>query len=330
MTTPAPISDFDHALDAVCTAHLGGPLKNCARLSGGASQESYSFTCADETFVLRRPPGGIAKTSGSNALSMTDEARALQYVHAAGVRVPEVVYICQPDDGLGPGYVMRFIAGQTIARKILRDEAFAPVRPQLAAQCGQMLARLHALDETQIAGLPHSDARGELEKYTKILRDHGHPHPVFELAIRWLGDRVPEATTTRLVHGDFRLGNLMVRPEDGVVALLDWELAHTGDPMEDLGWPCVPSWRFGQHQNPVGGFGQREEFYAAYEAAGGSVDRDAVRFWEILGTLKWGIMCTMMATAFISGTDRSVERASIGRRASETEIDLLRMLEGQD
>ncbi|MEC8586032.1 MAG: phosphotransferase family protein, partial [Pseudomonadota bacterium] len=100
--------------------------------------------------------------------------------------------------------------------------------------------------------------------------------------------------------------------------------------MEDLGWPCVPSWRFGQHQNPVGGFGQREDFYAAYEAAGGTIDRAAVRFWEILGTLKWGIMCTMMATAFTSGADRTVERAAIGRRASETEIDLLRMLEGLD
>ena len=330
MTPPQEASNFTRALHALCTTHLGGPMSECVRLSGGASQESYRFACAGENFVLRRPPGGIAKTTSSAALSMTDEAHTLARVYAAGVAVPQVVHICVPEDALGSGYIMRFIEGQTIARKILRDDDFANMRPELAAQCGTMLARLHALETHDMAGLPSSDAKGELDKYTEILRAHGHPHPVFELAIKWLADNVPPSQARCLVHGDFRMGNLMVAPEKGVVAILDWELAHIGDPMEDLGWPCVPSWRFGQHENPVGGFGQREDFYAAYEAAGGTIDRAAVRFWEILGTLKWGIMCTMMATAFISGADRTVERAAIGRRASETEIDLLRMLEGQD
>ena len=330
MTPPAQASDFTRALDALCTIRLGGPMTDCTRLSGGASQESYRFVCGNDLFVLRRPPGGVPKNTSSNALSMTDEARALAHVYEAGVAVPEVVHICAPEDGLGLGYIMRFIEGQTIARKILRDDEFSDTRPQLAAQCGTMLARLHGLESDQMEGLPSSDAKGELDKYIEILRAHGHPHPVFELAIRWLADNVPPSQAHCLVHGDFRMGNLMITPESGVVAILDWELAHIGDPMEDLGWPCVPSWRFGQHQNPVGGFGQREDFYAAYEAAGGTIDRAAVRFWEILGTLKWGIMCTMMATAFTSGADRTVERAAIGRRASETEIDLLRMLEGLD
>ena len=330
MTAPAQASDFTPALDALCAAKLGGPMTDCVRLSGGASQESYRFACGGDLFVLRRPPGGVAKSTSSDALSMRHEAHTLNYVYEAGVPVPEVVHICAPEDGLGLGYIMRFINGQTIARKILRDDEFATVRPQLAAQCGAMLARLHGLETHHLEGLPHSDAKGELDKYTGILRSHGHPHPVFELAISWLARNVPPSQARCLVHGDFRMGNLMVAPKDGVVAILDWELTHIGDPMEDLGWPCVPSWRFGQHQNPVGGFGQREELYAAYEAAGGNIDRAAVRFWEILGTLKWGIMCTMMATAFTSGADRTVERAAIGRRASETEIDLLRMLEGLD
>ena len=330
MTPPVQAYDFTRALDALCTARLGGPMTDCARLSGGASQESYRFACGNDLFVLRRAPGGVPKNTSSNVLSMTYEARAIAHVYEAGVAVPEVVHICAPEDGLGLGYIMRFIEGQTIARKILRDDEFDDARPQLAAQCGTMLAHLHGLESDQMEGLPSSDAKGELGKYTEILRAHGHPHPVFELAIRWLADNVPPSKARCLVHGDFRMGNLMVAPKKGVVAILDWELAHIGDPMEDLGWPCVPSWRFGHHQNPVGGFGQREEFYAAYEAAGGTIDRAAVRFWEILGTLKWGIMCTMMATAFTSGADRTVERAAIGRRASETEIDLLRMLEGLD
>ena len=141
MTPPAQASDFTRALDALCTARLGGAMTDCARLSGGASQESYRFACGNDLFVLRRPPGGVPKNSSSNALSMTDEARALAHVFEAGVAVPEVVHICAPEDGLGLGYIMRFIEGQTIARKILRDDEFSDTRPQLAAQCGTMLAR---------------------------------------------------------------------------------------------------------------------------------------------------------------------------------------------
>ena len=118
---------------------------------------------------------------------MTDEARALAHVYEAGVAVPEVVHICAPEDGLGLGYIMRFIDGQTIARKILRDDEFATVRPQLAAQCGAMLARLHGLETHHLEGLPHSDAKGELDKYTGILRAHGHPHPV----LSWQSDGWP-------------------------------------------------------------------------------------------------------------------------------------------
>ena len=207
---------------------------------GRCGQESYRFVCGNDLFVLRRPPGGVPKNTSSNALSMTDEARALAYVYEAGVAVPEVVHICAPEDGLGLGYIMRFIEGQTIARKILRDDEFSDTRPQLAAQCGTMLARLHGLESDQMEGLPSSDAKGELDKYIEILRAHGHPHPVFELAIRWLADNVPPSQARCLVHGDFRMGNLMVTPESGVVAILDWELAHIGDPMEDLAGRACP------------------------------------------------------------------------------------------
>jgi aminoglycoside phosphotransferase (APT) family kinase protein len=114
---------------------------------------------------------------------------------------------------------------------------------------------------------------------------------------------------------------------EGVRGVLDWEIAHRGDPMEDLGWIQVESWRFGG-ELPVGGFGASEDLYAGYQAAGGrAVDPARVHFWQVLGTLKWGIMCVMMYAGFAQGFDRSVERAAIGRRASETEIDLLALLE---
>jgi aminoglycoside phosphotransferase (APT) family kinase protein len=130
-----------------------------------------------------------------------------------------------------------------------------------------------------------------------------------------------------LVHGDFRLGNLMI-DDAGLVAALDWELAHSGDPGEDLGWICTPSWRFGAIDKPVGGFGDVDALLQSYWAAGGSsaVDAARVRWWTMMGSLKWGVMCLIMYRAFEAGLDRSVERAAIGRRASETELDLALML----
>jgi aminoglycoside phosphotransferase (APT) family kinase protein len=218
------------------------------------------------------------------------------------------------------------IPGETIARKILRDAEFDEARPKLARQCGEILAKLHKIDRAKLPPLRVSAARSEIDHYYQSYKLHGHPHPVFELAFRWLKDNAPpDATELTLVHGDFRHGNLMIGP-DGVRAVLDWEIAHVGDPMEDLGWICVNSWRFGNIDKPVGGFGEREELYAGYEAAGGGkVDPERVKFWEVLGTLKWGVMCTTMVEAFKAG-DRSVERATIGRRSSETEIDLMRLL----
>ena len=149
---------------------------------------------------------------------------------------------------------------------------------------------------------------------------------MFDLALRWLAahDPGPPAEVT-LVHGDFRHGNLIIGP-DGVRAVLDWELAHLGDPMEDLGWICVNSWRFGEIDKPVGGFGSREELFAGYEETGRTVERSRVKFWEVMGTLRWGVMCCGMMQRFRTGPDHSMERAMIGRRASETEIDLLRLL----
>ena len=324
---------FEVAVAAMCERRFGAPLDRLKRLSGGASQESWTFVCDGQAYVLRRNPRGLPTQQDDHARKLTkaDEAAIISAAASAGIAVPRVSFICDDDDAIGEAYVMDFIEGETIARKILRDNEFDAVRPRLAEQCGEMLAALHTIDVTTLPALPHSDAEGELDKYAGYLKLGGHPHPVFELAIKWLRDNLPEKRPPALVHGDFRNGNIMVSPEDGLVALLDWELTHIGDPMEDLGWPCVPSWRFGQHHMPVGGFGRRDALYKAYAKAGGTVDEDATRFWEILGTLKWGIMCgVLMVSAFESGTDPSVERGSIGRRASETEIDLLRMLMGED
>jgi aminoglycoside phosphotransferase (APT) family kinase protein len=317
-------------ITAALEAVFEGPIENLVRLSGGASQEIWSFDAPDFTkspgLILRRGPSGIEK-QGPTALATRTEAGLIAAADAVGVPVPAVVRICEPGDGLGHGFIMSRLEGETIPRKILRDEDYEKARSQLAFQCGRALAGIHRIDVTAVTGLPLLPAPLETDHYFAIYDGFDDRHPVFELAFRWLRDNMPRDLAPSVVHGDFRNGNLIVGPE-GLRAVLDWELAHLGDPMEDLAWICVNSWRFGQVHNPVGGFGAREDLFAGYEAGGGKPDPARVHFWEVLGTLKWGVMCIIMVTAFRTGMDRSVERAAIGRRASETEIDLLNLLAG--
>jgi len=322
-------------LDAVVRRAIPGTTGagGLRRLSGGANLETWALDAAGPggpvPLVLRRTPGGKARAGFGSGLALATEARVLARAVAAGVRAPAVRYVLAPGDGLGEGYLMDRLEGETIARRILRDDAFAAARPRLARQCGEILARLHATPLDDLEDLPRAPAMAQLEQYRAVYDGTGEPHPVFEVALRWLARHAPPAGAGRLVHGDFRNGNLLIGP-DGVRAVLDWELAHVGDPMEDLGWICVTSWRFGVLDKPVGGFGARADLFTGYEAAGGApVDPERVRYWETMGSLKWGVMCMMMYRLYAGGLDRSVERAAIGRRASEAELDLLALLDGR-
>jgi aminoglycoside phosphotransferase (APT) family kinase protein len=234
--------------------------------------------------------------------------------------------VLEPEDGLGHGFVMGFVDGETLGGRIARGEALAETRKFLARQCGEILARIHTLNPADFPNLRRAAPAEYLAQYTDIYHRSAWPRPVFELAIRWLGERCPPPPEApKLVHGDFRNGNLMIGPE-GVRAVLDWEIAHVADPMEDLGWICVGSWRFGVDHLPVGGFGLREDLWAGYEAAGGApVRREHALWWEVFGSLRWGIMCAGMAGAFRT-VDPNIERAVIARRASETEVDLMRLI----
>jgi aminoglycoside phosphotransferase (APT) family kinase protein len=317
-------------LAAATTRHLGTEvtITHLRRLSGGASRETWAFDAHDasgrgEALVLRRDPGGHSIGSSDRST----EYELLRAAAGAGVPVPEVRFLLDADDGLGDGFVMARIEGETIPRKILRDEEYAGARPLLAAQCGAIAARVHAID---VGALPHLAAPSiaqQIAQYRALLDGFGEPHPVFELALRWLEAEAPATEgPPRLVHGDFRNGNFIVGPE-GVRAVLDWELAHLGDPVEDLGWLCVRSWRFGHDDRRVGGFGTVNELLVAYTAAGGApVDPDHLRYWEVFGTLKWGVICEAQCFTHLHGLVRSVELAALGRRVAETEWDLLELV----
>ena len=304
-------------------------VANATKLSGGASQETWSFDIVHAGgptgAILRRAPKGYG-AAPTRAAGLDAEARLMQLAHEAGLPSPRVMHLLTTEDDLGTGFIMQRIAGETIARKILRDEQFSSARPLLARQLGAAVAGIHGLPRDRLPSLREMTSTKEIAEIGREYRGFGWPRPVFELALRWLSAHDPgPPNKLTLVHGDFRHGNLIIGP-DGLRAVLDWELAHLGDPMEDLGWVCVNSWRFGEIDEPVGGFGSREQLYAGYEAAGRKADPIRARFWEVMGTFRWGVMCCGMMRRFRDGPDHSMERAMIGRRASETEIDLLRLL----
>ena len=307
-------------LAASLSTLLGGVvISDLVRLTGGASRETWKFVADSRPLILQRQRGGDVRDMGT-------EFSVLRAAHAAGVPVPEVITASTDVSELGAAYmVLSHVAGETIARKILRDEGFATARAHLPSQMAHALAALHSIDPVSVASLQPTD---QVQQYRQVLDTIGHPHPTFELVFRWLDERRPESREMRVVHGDFRLGNIMVGP-DGLRAVLDWELAHLGDPMEDLGWLCVKAWRFGSDK-PVAGVGEYDELFDAYAAASGNVvDAEVVRWWEVLGTLKWGIMCIMQAQAHIGGFTRSHELAAVGRRVCENEHDLFLALEGR-
>jgi aminoglycoside phosphotransferase (APT) family kinase protein len=294
-------------------------IAGLTRLSGGASRDTWRFRAGDRPLILQLQRSGDLRDMGS-------EAAVLRAAAAAGVPVPELVASGGVDSPLGAAFmVLGEVVGETIARKILRDDHFADARRALPAQLGRAAAAIHAVP---LEGLPGLSDVDQLRQYREVLDTLGQPHPTFELVFKWLDAHRPPTEGTALVHGDFRLGNLMVG-DDGLRAVLDWELAHRGDPMEDLGWLCVRAWRFGG-AGEVAGIGEVTELLDAYaQASGRSVDARVVHWWQVLGTLKWGIMCMMQANAHLSGMSRSHELAAIGRRVCENEYDLFLVLDGE-
>jgi len=324
--------DLSKGLAAAAARHMGEAIsiEELKRLAGGAVAETWAFDLLRpgkrEKLVLRLSRG---EPLSAMYVDRATEAGVQHAAYEAGVPAPGVRFILDERDGMGTGYAMERVEGETIARRILRDEAFAAVRPAMARQCGEILARIHAVATSRLPELAELDAESQVRHHRAIYESFGNFHPVFETAFRWLDDHLPLKTSPRLVHGDFRNGNFVVGPE-GIRAVLDWELTHLGDPMEDLGWVCVNSWRFGNIDLPVGGFGSREDMFKGYEAAGGEpVDRERVRFWEVFGSLKWGIITLIQGFTHLKGKVRSVELAAIGRRPSETELDLLDLIYGE-
>ena len=320
----SPITSPHHDLSERLGRLLGGGIENLARLSGGASRETWSFDLRPmdgpvQHLILRRDPPNAARTGG-----MPMEAELFVVAAKSGVPVPKLLASGDASpDVLGTGFlVMERVEGETLARRILRDEPYAHARSVLVEQMGTALARLHAADPGSVSSLVHVDT---ITKYRELIDSFDYPSPAFEMAFRWLDENRPAASGDCIIHGDFRLGNVIV-DGNGLAAVLDWELGRLGDPAEDLGWLCVRAWRFGG-SGPVAGLSDYDVLLRAYKTAGGvDISVETLRWWEAVGTLAWGVMCLLQANAHITGAIRSVELAAIGRRVAEQEHDILDIL----
>jgi aminoglycoside phosphotransferase (APT) family kinase protein len=295
-------------------------------IPGGASRETWLVEGADDQWVLRRDPSGSV-----SLVPMADEFELLALAQKAGVSVPEPLFV-DPDGARfgSPGFVMSHVGGTSVAPKILRKQEYTSAREKLPGQLAAALAAIHSLPASGLESAlppPGADpALSQIEEWERQLDEIGVPLPAVELGLRWLRANAPDPAEPRLVHGDFRLGNFIV-DENGLAAVIDWELAHLGDPAEDIGWLCIRSWRFGNDDRPVAGVGQPDEFISAYEAAGGKpIDRDRVAYWETFGNVKWAVICAAQAHDHLTGVRRSHELASLGRRVCEPEWDLLELI----
>lgn len=306
------------SLDRIDVATLGGSNRTLLfDLVEGSARRRLVFR--QETYRLPHSP----------FIAPALQYRLLELAQAAGLPVPAPIFEFTPEDDLARGYVVGFVDGETLPRRLLEHPTFAEARRVFPHQAAEILARLHGIDIAAadfLAEVP--DSRDPLAAQLARLDHYAQAHPAVELAVRWLRRHPCPPAAPRLLHGDFRTGNLIMGP-DGIRALLDWECAHLGDIHEELGWLCLRSWRFGQIDRPVGGFCERLPFYAAYTAAGGqSIDDAAVRWWEIFGFVRWIVLNLMQAHGHWTGARTSPAFAACGRNVCLIEYDMLMTLLG--
>jgi aminoglycoside phosphotransferase (APT) family kinase protein len=331
-------------LETALARHTGQPAKvhDLQRLTGGANRTTMSFEVGEVGEVGEAAePGGrrrqliiqfgtpIEDPLAGIAPEITTEqqARLMIVAERAGAPAPRVVAILEPADGLGEGYITEHVAGETLGVRIVRDDRFVAARRVMARQCGEILAAIHRIDLAEAPFLTRQDAAQHVAAHRRLIDSAGFKLPALELAMRWAAENVPRNQRLAVLHGDFRTGNMIVG-EDGIRCVLDWELAQAGDPMQDLGWLCIKTWRFGGAE-PVGGFGSREDLFAAYESASGHpVDPAHVRFWEAFGNVKWAIHCLRLGMRGVE--EVGIERCAIGRRVEEPLWDFFNLIEGRE
>lgn len=352
------------ALEALLAEALAAPVQatSLQRLTGGATKQTWRLEArvgaasqagtdrtADATsssvplqrFIVQLTPasklGSVAlddsgERSAPRSIDPQQDAALTRLARAQGVPAPEVVALIPASHELGMGQITRFVAGETLAPRILREARYENARARLPAQCAQALAGIHRIAPADVPFLALKDARYQWRENRALVDAHGLKVPALEWGLRWIEERLGTqgSRPAAVIHGDFRLGNLIV-DEQGLACVIDWELAALCDPMQDLAWLCLRTWRFGGAR-PVAGVGDREAFYEAYaQASGAAVDPAQVFFWEVFCQIRWAVMCLTMGMGPVGGDPEAVslEHRLIGRRMEEPLWDMVRMIRAQ-
>ncbi len=297
---------------------LGVPVSSMRLLAGGASKEAWAVDAGGRRLLVRRAAGGVIH---QYTLSLEEEFRVVEAAYEAGVRVPRAVAYLGELGGR-EAFATERVEGETIGRRIVKKPP-----PGLPLQLAEELARIHAIPSER---LPFLQARDPLETFRLELDSVGEPHPAIEYGLRWLRERRPQPLPPVVSHGDFRIGNVVVS-DRGLEYLLDWEFAHLSDPREDLSWPLVRAWRFGADARRLGGVGQPEPYLERYaELTGRKIALEDLLWWEVLGNAKWAVGALTQSRRHLSGQERSIELAVLGRLAAEMEYELLDLIQRAD
>jgi aminoglycoside phosphotransferase (APT) family kinase protein len=308
----AMIADMRDALQAVL-----GPISEPVLLPGGASKEAWAVDADGRRLLVRRAAGGVIHR---HTLSLKHEFEVLQAAHAAGVKVPQPVLYIEDLDGR-EAFVMERIEGETIGRRIVRMQ----VPEHLPLQMAEELAKIHALPSEDLPFLEEAS----IDRLVEELDEVGEPHPAIELGLWWLRKNRLPAREPVVVHGDFRIGNVAV-DANGLVGVLDWEFAHLDDPARDLAFGLVRAWRFGRDDLRLGGIGEVEPYLERYnELTGREIRPEELDYWEVAGNAAWAIGCVTQARRHLTGQERSVELAILGRLGAEVEYEICHLLEAK-
>jgi len=296
-------------------AALDAPVERAVLLAGGASKEAWAVDSNGRELLVRRAAGGVIHQA---TLTLEQEFEVIRAAYEAGVKAPEpIAYLGEV--GGREAFVMERVHGETIGRRIVKSPP-----PELDVQLAEELAKIHAIPPDR---LPYLEQGDSIQRFYEELDSVGEPHPAIELGLRWVKERLPHARDPVVLHGDFRIGNLAI-DEHGLVAVLDWEFARLGDPIEDLAWPLVRAWRFGNDDRRLGGIGDPQPYLERYaELTGRAVTQDELLVWEVFGNVKWATGCLTQSRRHLNGQERSVELAVLGRLAAEMEYELLDLIE---
>jgi aminoglycoside phosphotransferase (APT) family kinase protein len=303
------ISEMREALEAVL-----GPISEPVLLAGGASKEAWAVDASGERLLVRR-----AGVIHRHTLSLRHEFEVLLVAYELGVKAPRPVVYVEDLDGR-EAFVMERLEGETIGRRIVRMDA---VPERLPLQMAEELAKIHALPPERLPFLEEAT----IDRLVAELDEVGEPHPAIELGLWWLRENRPPPRPPVVVHGDFRIGNLVV-DGSGLVGVLDWEFAHLDDPVRDLSFSLVRAWRFGADDLRLGGIGRVEPYLERYnELTGLDVRPEELDYWELAGNVGWATGCLTQARRHLSGQERSVELAILGRLGAEVEYEICNLLE---